>query len=471
MSERRGRFRPPTPWLLLRHRLPALGPPAWGPGGAKLAPEVESLPAQRRRLAKRYDVRVEPLSALGLRPFTTSFRGEPLGGIRKRSPQLTFPWVREFSRVLLSVEAKGAISEILGRLRQDVGVYRVELVPVPIPCAPLFRDRQGYLDDTPDGVGLAALGPPPPSGDHLLRVIDIEGDWCLDHEAFSTDSEPAILAGEPHGESVDERSHGTAVLAAIAGRGEASKVEGLAPTAEIHVASYWSGDTYSISAAIRTAAPYLGPGDIMLIEAQIFGPAVDENDRINQRGCIPVEWTEDVFLAVKDVTDAGIVVVAASGNGEQNLDDDVYEGRFDRSKRDSGTIFVGAGEPPGSESGARVRASFSDYGSCVDVQAWGGRVVTAGYGDLQGPSSGLGEQSWYTAEFSGTSSASAIVAGVLARVQQHRMAAGKKPLSPAAARSLLRQCGSAPASPAVPDQGIGLQPNLPWLVKEALSLP
>jgi hypothetical protein len=147
---------------------------------------------------------------------------------------------------------------------------------------------------------------------------------------------------------------------------------------------------------------------------------------------------------------------------------------FRRGVRDSGAILVGAGAPPPGTHGQnwgpdRSRLDFSNYGSAVDVQGWGREVTTTGYGDLQG---GVSEDTWYTDRFSGTSSASPIVVGALGCVQGAMRAGGGPPLTPAAARNLLRTTGSpqtdAPGRPAT--QRIGNRPDLRQMLTPMVKL-
>jgi hypothetical protein len=110
---------------------------------------------------------------------------------------------------------------------------------------------------------------------------------------------------------------------------------------------------------------------------------------------------------------------------------------------------------------------FSNYGSMVDVQGWGREVTTCGYGDLQG---GDNEDLWYTDQFSGTSSASPIVVGVLGCLQGALRAAGKPLVTPGAARQLLRNSGSPqtpePANPIL--RRIGNRPDLRQMIQQLI---
>ena len=116
-------------------------------------------------------------------------------------------------------------------------------------------------------------------------------------------------------------------------------------------------------------------------------------------------------VAILLASASGLIVCEAAGNGQQDLDDPLYQGLFDRSVRDSGAIMCGA------SSGASLEpAWFTNHGARVDLHGWGGGVVTCGYGNLQGLP-GFPETQWYTDSFNGTSSASPIVTGAVVSLQ------------------------------------------------------
>ena len=97
-----------------------------------------------------------------------------------------------------------------------------------------------------------------------------------------------------------------------------------------------------------------------------------------------------------------------------------------------------------------------------DLQGWGSSVATAGYGWSFDPGD-LRQR--YTWGFSGTSSASPIVAAAVASVQGALIANGSAPLTPAAMRDLLVSTGTVP-----PDSGTHIGP-LPDVAVALAQLP
>src|SRR6185503_17183062 len=107
---------------------------------------------------------------------------------------------------------------------------------------------------------------------------------------------------------------------------------------------------------------------------------------------------------------------------------------------DSGAIMVGAGGPPRAGFSDRARLDFSNYGGRVDVQGWGRKVATLDYGDLQACDDDARDRH-YTGEFSGTSSASPIVAGAAVILEGVARSKGAI-ITPRNLRDLLRRTGT-----------------------------
>ncbi len=302
---------------------------------------------------------------------------------------------------------------------------------------PSFEPLQGYLGPAPEGIDVAAAWTRGVRGAGVW-FADIEGGWNPGHEDL-----PGARIAHVHGTPMTGpgwREHGTAVLGEVVGIDNGKGVTGIAPDVDRVITSSIGGS--ESADAIDAAAQQLRAGDVLLIELQGYGP----------RGkFVPVEYWDDELDAIKAATSRGVVVIEAAGNGNANLDDKLYRGAFDRRRRDSGAIMVGAGGPPRPGFSDRERLDFSNYGSRVDVQGWGRRVATLDYGDLQRCA---GSDRHYTDAFSGTSSASPIVAGAAILLESY---AGHA-LSATQVRTILAADGSPQTGDL--DEHIGPRPDL-----------
>ena len=351
----------------------------------------------------------------------------------------------------------------------------------PPSASPDFAARQLFLDPPPEGVNARWAWTQAGGRGSDVRIVDIEGAWRFTHEDL-TQNQGGVVAGTEY-DAVSWRNHGTAVLGEYGGDANGFGIVGICSEA---IASAVSHGGLGSAGAMNQAAQRLRPGDIMLLEMHRPGPRHDFDSRSDQRGYIAVEWWPDDFAAILNASRAGIIVVEAAGNGAEDLDDHLYEtpgfgfpadwkNPFRRSNRDSGAIVIGAGAPPpgthGSDHGPdRSRLGFSNFGALVDAQGWGREVTTCGYGDLQG---GESEDLWYTDRFSGTSSASPIVTGVIGCIQGMAKARGRAVLTPAEVRNALRTTGSqqenAPGRPRT--QRIGNRPDIRAISQQVFGRP
>lgn len=332
---------------------------------------------------------------------------------------------------------------------------------------PDLQRFQGYCEAPPTGIGVDAAAGLAGGDGTGVRIIDIEGGWCLTHTDLMGTG--GLFGGDDFPEA-DWRDHGTAVFGIIMANSGLQGVTGIAPGTDV---SAYTHRSFGAAGAIQRAADLLSPGDILLLEMHQPGPRHNYRYRPkDQLGYIAVEWWEECFVAIRYAIARGVIVVEAAGNGTEDLDDPIYDqphADFSAEWRnpfgsgaDSGAILVGAGAPASGRYGApRSRLGFSNYGARLDCQGWGYEVATTGYGDLY---RGSGENEWFTAEFGGTSSASPIVTGALACLQGIAMARGQ-PLTPMLARDLLRRIGSPqPSVPGEPTKRIGHLPNLSALI-------
>ncbi len=306
------------------------------------------------------------------------------------------------------------------------------------PPTPDYTGNQVHHSPAPIGVDYAASRVIPGGRGEGIAYGDVEYGWTVDHEDISRLTQSVLWAP-----SALFEDHGTAVVGLISGDWNSYGITGLADQAS--VACF--GALGSVANAINQAAAQLPPGSVILLEQQTLA----------QGTYVPVEWVQQNFDAILNATMAGYHVIEAAGNGSTNLDLPQWQSMFDRSIRDCGAVVIGA-----TAGASPVRASFSNWGSIVDVNSWGFNVMTTGYGDTFNP------DQWqrYTSTFGGTSSASAIITGVSVALLGAILEQQGGTLSPSELRDLFRQYGT----PIQPNQGIGLRANLRDLLG-AVSLP
>jgi hypothetical protein len=360
---------------------------------------------------------------------------------------------------------------LLREATEQINAMQPRLEDAP-PSTPDFSARQIYLNAAPEGVDARYAWTLPGGTGAGVNIMDLEWSWRFTHEDLAQN-----MGGLVAGTSAGSDNHGTAVMGEIGADSNGVGCVGICPDAVVSTVAF----SMPSATAIRTAADRLRPGDIMLLEIHRPGPGASGS---GQDGYIAIEWWPDDFAAIRYAVSKGIIVVEAAGNGSRNLDDPIYDtpaagfpsdwtNPFNRANRDSGAILVGAGAPPPNTHGRswgadRSRLDFSNYGASIDAQGWGREVTSTGYGDLQG---GADANFWYTDTFSGTSSASPIVVGVLGCVQGVLRAHSRVPLTPARARELLRSTGSPqqdePSRPS--SQRIGNRPDLRALINSAMQ--
>lgn len=327
----------------------------------------------------------------------------------------------------------------------------IEPASDPDPPTPDYVAFQDYREAAPDGVD-ADYANTFPGGDGTgVKVIDIEGNWRMTHEDLSK-----AVGGLIAGQLIDDiiwLNHGTASIGVLIADDNGYGVTGICPGADIGMVSVGS---MSAAEAIYTAASELEPGDVILVELHAPGPHYNFEPRPDQAGYICVEYWQANYDAIKYAWAKGITVVEAAGNGSEDFDDEnMYGPLFDTTYRNSHAILVGAGYPPVNEHNLE-RHGFSNYGERVNVQAYGGNVYATGYGDLF--NGGGDPDQYYTQVYSGTSSASAIIAGTVACLQgYYQIQFGSSPSSDGIRDALV--------TTGTPQQGdtsrhIGPRPNL-----------
>jgi hypothetical protein len=308
--------------------------------------------------------------------------------------------------------------------------------PAPAAAAtasPSFSSRQLYAAAAPLGTGIRAAWNVPGGRGENVKIVDVEYSWNLDHEDLGTTGSTLIHNGTPT-DPYHDSEHGTAVLGILHAPNNGYGITGLAPDADLHVVNSQNTETgYDLAHSLTMARAQLRAGDVLVLEQQANGPNGTD---------VPTEWSYDVYQQIRAATAAGIIVVEPAGNGANdvgaNLDDPAFADLV-TGRADSGAIMVGAGEGANCNAPARSRTDFSNYGSRVNLQGPGSCVVSTGYGDL----SGEARNTFYTSGFSGTSSATAIVAGVAAVTSSVLEARTGHAPTPGEVRELLVRTGTA----------------------------
>ena len=279
-------------------------------------------------------------------------------------------------------------------------------------------------------------------GHSSLRVTDCEYQFNTTHEDLAGLAQ--VQPGISTMYSAFGDDHGTAVMGLLFAGHNGYGMSGSVPDCPAwfypEFSTLTSGGTQSRAACVTAAIAASQPGDIVVLEMQVSG--------VTSGVYVPAEYSLSVFNAVKTGADAGVITVAAAGNGGENLDNADYAAY--RARGDSGGIIVGAGNS------ARARQSYSTHGARVNVQGWGSGVATTGYGTLATYGGDANQK--YASGFSGTSSATPIAASAAALLQSVAIEICETRLSPAEMRNLLVSTGRAQTGDV--SKPIGPLPNL-----------
>lgn len=368
--------------------------------------------------------------------------------------------IRLFSEVLPA--------DVAFQLEDLPGVHLAYPVALPpeLPLATDYTPNQNYLDPVasapPTGVDARYAWTQSGGTGSGVTICDLEYSWNYNHtdvtQAFGSQINTNIS------DPFSNTDHGTSVIGELVSDANGWGTTGTAYGASLLTCGTFYGlpsPTWNIVGAIALAATTLSAGDVMLLEQQW--------DFTTAPGYVPIEWYPQqntaqgltgVYAAIQNAVGNGITVVEAGGNGAYNgstwagVNTDLMTWYGD-----SGAIIVGAG---GAYTGGAYpngdlqRLGYSSYGSRFNLQAWGENVWTTGKGDYYNAE---GPNVSFTNAFSGTSSASPIVAGAVACLNGYYAAnISTTPLSPAVIRATLVNTGTAQAS--TPSGNIGPRPDL-----------
>ncbi len=291
------------------------------------------------------------------------------------------------------------------------------------PPTPSFVDAQGYRGSEL-GIGIDAVD----LEGNGVTIHEVEYGWRDTHE----DLVDVDLHPEP-GQTVAADAlamglapeHGTATVGMLVAPHNGYGIDGLVPGVDIYTYPEWTEEGgLRRSDAIASAVTQADPGDIVMLQMQAQHP------NTGQLG--PAELEPDVWMLTRMASDAGVLVVAAGGNGALDLDGadaDDY-----RALGDSGAILVGAALPDD-----RSPLPFSSFGDRIDLQGWGASVFSLGYGDFERFADD--DDQSYTDTFEGTSSALPMVVAAASALTQAFTSAEGGPPDPTDVRRLLVATG------------------------------
>lgn len=306
-------------------------------------------------------------------------------------------------------------------------VFPLTAIPPPsdiAPATPSYLAQQTYIGANP-GVNMQFAWDAGLNGSGI-RIRDVEYGFNKNHEEFNDNSGAFMQPGMTVGADVSAAytEHGTAVFGIVYGDHGSYGVSGMAHGAQEMVQfPEWQQTGYDRVLAVSESISASAAGDVIIYEMQTYGV----NDAY-----VPAEYDNLIWDLTKSATDAGIIVVAAAGNGNADLDSADYLEYMSRG--DSGAIIVGGGTPDL----AHNKISYSTFGSRVNVQGWASNVRSSGYGDFI--SIGFDFNQRYT-NFSGTSSATPIVASCAVVLQSHYHAQTGNYLTPLQLREILIDTG------------------------------
>ncbi|MGW5984018.1 putative mucin/carbohydrate-binding domain-containing protein [Bacillus mycoides] len=310
---------------------------------------------------------------------------------------------------------------------------------------PRFKN-QGYLEAAPKGINASHAWSIKGGDGKGTTFVDMEYGWLLNHEDL-VNKNIKLMSGQNISQ---HRAHGTSVLGIVSSEDNQIGNIGIAPKANVKVISQIRDNgIYNTADAILSAVHNLQAGDILLLEAQASYDGYGDK-------YLPVEVHPDIFDAIRVGTDKGIIIIEAGANGSNDLDN--FKDRNGKKIltrnspdfKDSGAIMVGAG----SSTVPHKRLWFSNYGSRLDVYGWGENVDTTSANPSQNTTN------LYTSTFSGTSSASPIIAGAATSIQGIAKEHRGSPYTPAELRNILSNPNTGTKSQDPWNDRIGVLPDL-----------
>ena len=374
------------------------------------------------------------------------------------------------------------------------------------PQIPDYEREQRYLD--------RGTAPPPPAPDLPGPIVGIDARYAwgvgrgAPHDGRGKGIRVCVVDKGIYLEHVNlppvshvdpaqtlssdmEQDHGTKTLGVLGSpKTDGEGTLGICHEATFLVSPYGeSGLAADVADAIDLAIPFLGRGDVIVVEAQLSftnennnylleretgEPWIEIPQVAGEPSQVPVEVNRDAFDALIRAALVGITVVEPAGNdghplgrvlkrihypvgstappeaiddgnGTRHVDETMWD-----PADDSLAIMVGAGRSTNHE---RITGN---HGPRVDCQGWGEGVYATTTG-IDSDRINEDDRNWYVDSYSDTSSATAIIGGLVACFQGAHRGVRADFLDPTDVRRLVR----CPAlGNADPNEQIGPLPDL-----------
>lgn len=318
------------------------------------------------------------------------------------------------------------------------------------PTTPDFTVNQTYIGPNP-GLNMQYAWDLGLKGDGI-RIRDVEYGFNENHEDLHVVNafvaEGMTISSDA---TVEYTEHGTPVFGIMMADNGGYGITGLAHEAsEMILFPEWQQSGYNRILAVNESIAASSAGDVILYEMQDGAGA-------------PAESSNIIWDLTKAASDAGIIIVAAAGNGNQNLDGASYQDYMNRGN--SGAIIVGAGTPDLNHFRFNQPGWWgSTFGSRVDLQGWARNVYACGYGDVIRIGNDFNQG--YT-NFSGTSSATPMVAACVVVLQSYHHSLTSEYLTGPQIRTILKETGIPQGNPN--SGNIGPFPNMQAAVQRVFD--
>lgn len=392
-------------------------------------------------------------------PLITSISMEELKSFEKKAlvkDKRKYPSLSSFWKINYEQTTDSTVQKITKQIKElsFIDYSYVDLIPFSARVehvSPTVVLEQLYTRESRLGINAEYAWSKGILGQNV-GVVVLEQEWLENHEDLTSFNPPLI-----HGKNLADKSgnngyHGTATMGVLVADHNTKGINGIAPNVDkLQISSYYTGEDSIFNmpnALLATLANGNNgaDGDIILVEAAYYATT------------LPIEVKLINQLAINILTALNRVVIVPAGNGDRNLDLmqslDAPLRRLDVNGVDyfdTGSIFVGGSDG----SNSHDKFDYSNYGSRVDCFSWADNVMSTGALTQTSISTNI-----YSDDFSGTSSASAIIAGAAALVQSFYIQEYGYLLNSYQMRDILKHPSTGTSSHQIPDPQIGVMPDL-----------